>query len=160
MKRCVVLLLSAVLLLTTVSMVSADSYNDAQLNWGEYACPHTQTETVAAVESTCQTQGHGAYTYCVECKLLLDGSRDLLPIADHTYDNDLDTDCNVCGAVRDVVVRGDVSGDGKVNNRDLGMLQKYLNGADVTIVVAATDLDGNGKINNRDLGLLQKQLNA
>ena len=60
------------------------------------------------------------------------------------------------------VTLGDVDGNGKVNNRDLGMLQLYLNDGDLTdkaFVLAACDLDGNGKINNRDLGLLQKQLN-
>lgn len=58
------------------------------------------------------------------------------------------------------VLPGDVDGNGKVNNRDLGNLQKYLNGTDVTMDEVAADLDDNGKINNRDLGLLQKLLNA
>ena len=60
------------------------------------------------------------------------------------------------------IVYGDADGNGKVNNRDLGLLQLYLNDGDLTdkaFVLAACDLDGNGKINNRDLGLLQKQLN-
>ena len=54
---------------------------------------------------------------------------------------------------------GDLDGNGKVNNRDLGLMQKHLNGSAVDIIEAAADMDGNGKINNRDLGLLQKQLN-
>ena len=54
---------------------------------------------------------------------------------------------------------GDVNGDGKVNNRDLGLLQKFLNGSAVTIDTDAADLYDDGKINNRDLGLLQKKLN-
>ena len=58
------------------------------------------------------------------------------------------------------VVEGDVNGDGKVNNRDLGILQKYLNGSDVVVDEVASDLSGDGKLNNRDLGLLQKKLNA
>ena len=58
------------------------------------------------------------------------------------------------------VVEGDIDGNGKINNRDLGVLQKYLNGSDVTLDEVAADMDGNGKINNRDLGLLQKLLNA
>ncbi|MBQ7088322.1 MAG: carbohydrate binding domain-containing protein [Clostridia bacterium] len=60
------------------------------------------------------------------------------------------------------ILMGDVDGNGKVNNRDLGMMQLYLNDGDLTDKVfdeKAADLDGNGKINNRDLGLLQKKLN-
>ena len=56
------------------------------------------------------------------------------------------------------ILRGDVSGDGKVNNRDLGQLQQYLNDWDVS-VSAESDMDGDGRINNRDLGLLQQLLN-
>ena len=87
---------------------------------------------------------------------------DLRQVSDHAYDDDADTTCNECGFVRVVVTLGDVDGNGKVNNRDLGLLQLYLNDGDLTdkaFVLAACDLDGNGKINNRDLGLLQKQLN-
>lgn len=53
---------------------------------------------------------------------------------------------------------GDVNGDGAVNNRDLGSLQKMLNGYDVS---AAGDADVNGdtKVNNRDMGTLQQIVN-
>lgn len=54
---------------------------------------------------------------------------------------------------------GDANGDGRVNNRDLGLLQQHLNDWDVTIDVAACDVNGDGKINNRDLGTLQQLLN-
>ena len=57
---------------------------------------------------------------------------------------------------------GDADGNGKLNNRDLGLLQQYLNDADMsgkTFNEAAVDMDGNGKLNNRDLGALQKLLN-
>lgn len=60
------------------------------------------------------------------------------------------------------VMLGDLDGNGKVNNRDLGLLLLYLNDDDLsdkTFIEAAADLDGNGKINNRDLGLLQLELN-
>lgn len=56
-------------------------------------------------------------------------------------------------------IPGDVNGDGKVNNRDLGVLQQYLNEWDVAIDSEAADLNGDGKVNNRDLGLLQLLLN-
>ena len=54
---------------------------------------------------------------------------------------------------------GDVSGDGKVNNRDLGMLQQYLSDMDVKITnMNACDVTGDGRVNNRDLGILQQYL--
>lgn len=57
------------------------------------------------------------------------------------------------------VTIGDADGDGRVNNRDLGFLQQYLNEWDTTIDLTACDFDGNGRVNNRDLGLLQQLLN-
>lgn len=61
--------------------------------------------------------------------------------------------------VAPAVTAGDVDGDGRVNNRDLGLLQQHLNEWDVDIDVSAGDMDGNGRVNNRDLGLLQQLLN-
>ena len=58
------------------------------------------------------------------------------------------------------VIPGDVNGDGNVNNRDLGILQKFLNGDEIAVDELAADLSGDGKLNNRDLGLLQKLLNT
>ncbi len=57
------------------------------------------------------------------------------------------------------IILGDANGDGRVNNRDLGMLQKHLNEIPVAIVVDAVDMNSDGKINNRDLGALQRLLN-
>ena len=56
-------------------------------------------------------------------------------------------------------IAGDLNGDGKVNNRDLGLLQQLLNGWDVTIEGSA-DVNGDGAVNNKDLGLLQQALNS
>ena len=57
------------------------------------------------------------------------------------------------------VTYGDVNNDGKVNNRDLGVLQQYLNDWDVAIDDTAADVNDDGKVNNRDLGVLQQYLN-
>lgn len=57
-------------------------------------------------------------------------------------------------------IPGDVNGDGNVNVRDLGLLQQYLNGFDVTIDEAAANVNGDGSINVRDYGLLQQYLNG
>ena len=54
---------------------------------------------------------------------------------------------------------GDVNGDGQVNNRDMGYLQKLLNGWDVA-VAANGDVNGDGKVNNRDMAELQKMVNG
>ena len=57
-------------------------------------------------------------------------------------------------------IPGDVDGNGVVNVRDLGRLQQYLNGFDVTINEAAANVDGNTSVNVRDLGCLQQYLNG
>ena len=55
---------------------------------------------------------------------------------------------------------GDLSGDGKVNNKDLGLLMQKLNGWDVEINMDAADVNGDGKVNNKDYGLLMQYLNG
>ena len=56
---------------------------------------------------------------------------------------------------------GDLDNSGKVNNRDLGLMQRYINnGSSVDIDKTLADVDDNGKINNRDLGMLQQYLNG
>ena len=57
-------------------------------------------------------------------------------------------------------IPGDVNNDGKVNVRDLGLLQQSLNGWNVEILQAAADVNGDDKINVRDLGILQQFLNG
>ncbi len=77
----------------------------------------------------------------------------------HAYDHSCDTDCNVCGAVREIsIVPGDANGDGKTNNRDLALLQQYLSEWDVTIDTEVMDVNDDGRVNNRDLALLQQYL--
>lgn len=58
-----------------------------------------------------------------------------------------------------IALLGDADGNGRVNNRDLGRMQQYLNDWDVDIDLIACDMDGNGRVNNRDLGTLQQMLN-
>ena len=58
-----------------------------------------------------------------------------------------------------MTIVGDADGNGKVNNRDLGLLQQYVNNWNVTVDKTAADLNQDGKINNRDLGLLQQKIN-
>ena len=56
------------------------------------------------------------------------------------------------------IVLGDADGNGRLNNRDLGLLQRYVNGWDVTLCPEA-DINADGTLNNKDLGLLQLALN-
>ena len=56
-------------------------------------------------------------------------------------------------------IPGDADGNGKVNNKDLGMLQQHLNDWPVTINTDAMDVNKDGRINNKDLGMLQQYLN-
>ena len=76
--------------------------------------------------------------------------------------DDSDIDCNMCGAERatDSGVPGDTNKDGKVNIRDLGLLQQYLNGWDVDLETDAADVNGDGKLNIRDPGMLRQYLNG
>ena len=130
-------------------------------------CGGTYTEAVdatghdhdaAVTAPTCTAKGYTTYTcHCGDSYV-----GDEVPALGHTYDDDQDPDCNICGAVREVVVilYGDTNGDGKVNNRDLGLLQQHLNGWGVTIDLVSADVNNDGKVNNRDLGLLQQYLNG
>ena len=79
----------------------------------------------------------------------------------HQYADKYDTDCDLCGAVREVsAMIGDANGDGKINIRDLGLIQQHLNGWSVSISLDAADVTGDGKVNVRDLGLIQQYLNG
>ena len=66
---------------------------------------------VAAKDATCTELGNIEYWYCADCgQAWLDEACTLntnlmavvLPMVDHTYDNDYDVDCNECGAVPEV----------------------------------------------------------
>ncbi len=58
------------------------------------------------------------------------------------------------------ILYGDVTGDAKINNRDLAMLQQHINGWEVTVDLAAADVNDDGRVNNRDLAMLQQYING
>ncbi len=85
-----------------------------------------------------------------------------------SYDSDDVYDCNFENVLFNTAnstvtvithIPGDVNGDGTVNNKDVGLIQRYINSWDVSINKAASDVNGDGKINNKDLGMLQRYLN-
>ncbi len=55
---------------------------------------------------------------------------------------------------------GDVNGDGLVNNKDTGLLLRYINSWDVEIDLTSADVNGDGVINNKDLGILERFING
>ena len=55
---------------------------------------------------------------------------------------------------------GDANGDGKVNMKDLVLLQRHLNGWAVDIDLTVCDLTGDGKVNMKDYVALQRKLNG
>ena len=58
------------------------------------------------------------------------------------------------------VLKGDVNGDGEIGMKDITDLQRYVNGWDVTIVIANADLNGDGEIGMKDITDLQKLVNS
>lgn len=56
-------------------------------------------------------------------------------------------------------IPGDVNNDGKVNVRDLGLIQQSINGWEVTLNGDA-DVNNDNKVNVRDLGLIQQFING
>jgi len=121
-----------------------------------YTCQNCDSSYIEAIPANGEhTYGHACSESCSVCGVANDGA------AAHTYSHVYDVDCDVCGAVREVtILMGDLNGDGKVNIRDLGLLQQYLNGWEVTILADVADLNADGKINIRDLGLFQQYLNG
>ena len=144
------------------------------------ACRYVVDEVVAP---TCQDGGYTRYV-CTECGDTYED--DFTDIGDHDFsgaweyndefhyitcahcDNiegyDLhafggDHVCDVCGyATAPAFTYGDLNDDGRINNRDLGLLQQHLADWDVSLNRDACDLNNDGRVNNRDLGLLQQYL--
>ena len=82
---------------------------------------------------------------------------------EHTYDNEYDADCNICGDVREVeappveIIYGDANGDGVVDLTDASLIQQYLAGYDVTVETSA-DANGDGVVDLTDASLIQQYL--
>ena len=55
---------------------------------------------------------------------------------------------------------GDLNEDGEINNLDFSLLQRYLNGWEVSVRLQAADVNADGLINNKDYALLQRYLNG
>ena len=132
---------------------SPDESNPFVFNWVDALKPNNTTNGVVLL-----------FTFRVkddapagETNLTL--SYDADDVYDEEFNNVAFTIVNGTVTIRDFVP-GDVTGDGKVNNKDLGQLQRYLNGWTVSMNEQAADVTGDGKVNNKDLGQLQRYLNG
>ena len=128
---------------------------------------------VEAADATCVANGNIEYWYCDACGMAwLDAectkntnikAVKLPATGEHTYDDDYDADCNVCGDIREVpeepveIVYGDANGDGEISTMDVVLLQQYTSGVTVEgMNEAAADANGDGEITTMDVVLLQQ----
>ena len=61
-------------------------------------------------------------------------------------------------AYEETVERGDINGDGYINNKDFSRLKSYLADDETLIVQSAIELTGDGLISNKDLSRLKAYL--
>ena len=117
---------------------------------------------VAAKAPTCTAMGNLEYWYCdvcgaawldAECTLNTNLRAVNLPMAEHTYDNDFDADCNGCGAKRDVVAPATILNcGGKSASEDVhGLAVKFNVTVDGMEVNGTTAIYDNATLNGYKL---------
>ena len=146
----------------TLDLYTILKYNQTEWTQGTLSFNSGDLETVYIVTLGWPYAGRPEQDGDSMANILLDDVTITSDATVHEYTDDADTDCDICGAIREIeepVVSGDANGDGSINNRDLGLLQQYLNDYEVEISLDACDVNGDGNVNNRDLGLLQQYLN-
>ncbi len=113
------------------------------------------------VDPTCTTSGLcDLIYYCTACNTEISYETVTLDAIGHTYDDDLDTSCNICEEARPAFTYGDINGDGAINNKDYAVLIRHINGWDVYIVYDACDTYRDDAINNKDCSLLMQYING
>ena len=123
---------------------------------------HTTGEPIKEIVTSpgCITSGLYELIYnCTECNKEIYRQPFTINALGHTYDDELDTDCNVCGESAIPVTYGDVNDDGWINNKDYVVLIRYINDWDVKIITAACDVNRDGQINNKDCSILMQYIN-
>lgn len=63
-------------------------------------------------------------------------------------------------AAADIIIAGDINGDGKLNNKDLTRLMKYIADNETTVVKNTVDVNGDGVVTAKDLTRLLKYLSG
>ncbi len=118
---------------------------------------------------TCTEGGYTTY-YCAHCKdsyvtNYTDALCHTIANWEHNTQNYWHV-CTVCGEVIETktipVIRqkGDINGDGKVNNKDITRLFQYLSDWDVNVNRAALDINNDNAVNNKDLTRLFQYLSG
>ena len=127
-------------------------------------CVHVEGEAVEEnrVEATCMAEGsYDLVVYCSVCGEEISRTTQTIDIDSdaHTFDSDSDAECNNgCGFIR--VNYGDCNGDDEINNKDLVILIRYINGWDVEINELSADINSDGIINNKDYVLIMRDVNG
>ncbi|MBR6675952.1 MAG: DUF4091 domain-containing protein, partial [Clostridia bacterium] len=107
----------------------------------------------ATVDPTCTSAGYTG-TVCKNCDF---AETTVIPEKGHSY---VDGVCTSCGEAEPIpdVIKGDVSGDGKINGMDINIAKRILSGtAEPTDEqLAAADVTGDGTFNGLDANLLSR----
>ena len=127
--------------------------NPFMVNWADAISPNNTTDGVVVL-ATFRVK-EGAPLGKTEITLTYDPE----DVYDENYDN---VAFRVENGFVEIVdyIPGDVNADGRVNNKDLGLLQQYLSGWDVRVDEKAGDVNADGRVNNKDLGLFQQYLSG
>ena len=87
---------------TTTTTTTSSSTNNQGGENPPIDPPHIHIEVVdEAVAPTCTTEGKTEGKHCSECGEILI-AQTVIPVISHTYDDNSDKDCNVCGYERDL----------------------------------------------------------
>ncbi|MBQ3202464.1 MAG: hypothetical protein IJB36_02345, partial [Clostridia bacterium] len=129
------------------------SKNPFMVNWADAISPNNTTDGVVVL-ATFRVK-EGAPLGKTEITLTYDPE----DVYDENYNN---VAFRVENGFVEIVdyIPGDVNADGRVNNKDLGLLQQYLSGWDVRVDEKAGDVNNDGRVNNKDLGLFQQYLSG
>ena len=65
------------------------------------SCSHSEKKVISGRDATCTAEGITTGIKCETCGAVLIPQREI-PKTAHTYDDDMDTTCNVCGYTRDI----------------------------------------------------------
>ncbi|MBR3778313.1 MAG: hypothetical protein IKL13_01135 [Clostridia bacterium] len=132
-------------------VLSPTTRNPFIANWADAVNPNNTTDGIIVL-ATFRVK-EGAPLGKTEITLTYDSE----DVYDQNFDNVGFRVENGYVEVVDYVV-GDVNEDGRINNKDLGLLQQYLAGFEVSVNQRAADVNADSRVNNKDLGLLQQYL--
>lgn len=144
-------------------------------------CLHENTTDYPAVESTCVTHGHAAYTLCNDCGNVIGGSNKLLPLDSDNHEGPYeitggfpatyfetgytgDTYCSACGVMVQegeiipvlIPIPGDVNYDERITSNDVVELISIILGR--LPPAEAADVTQDDKVDVVDLVRLKKIL--